>query len=338
MVDARHPKTISFSYEYHFSHQKRRRPMDLSLQKQYIEAYTERKKKELFERESKPLLSEKWQLADSYKVDKSLSVKCEYPHPNSKSCGKAIQNIYVIKSETGKLLKIGGTCLENILDIKKLKHIEKEEEKLNDSLTKAARNAENYAQKAYTPEEKEIILKNARAVNLIPSDYVPLLAAAIPLPNQLYRQLEQAVEVFRKERLIAAEMEKQRNQNRFVPQPYRPVQQPYHPAGQATRIVQPTKEYSSVIDWIERTNVMDLNSRQNAGRVIKSVFFYHLNKEKIPHVLFSDLLKPIVAHYALSEAEASELQVSFCDECKRIAQGYRYSITSNGLSDFYMVR
>lgn len=305
--------------------------MDLSLQKAYIEAYTERKMKELFERESQPLLSEKWQLADSYKVSKSLSVKCEYPHPNGKSCGKAIQNIFVIKSETGKLLKIGGTCLENILDIKKLKRIEREEEKLNESLEKAAQNSERYPQKAYTLEEKEIILKNAKEVNLVPSEYLPLLAAAVPLPNQLYRQLEWAVEVFRKERLIQAEMEMQRTRQRYVEQPYRPVQQP-------NRSIQQHKAYDSVFDWIERTHVTDLSVHSNAGRVVKSVFFYYLNEKKIPSGLFSDLLKPIAEHFSLSEADASELQVSFCDECKKIAQGYRYKTTPNGTSDFYLLR
>lgn len=298
--------------------------MDLSLQKAYIEAYTERKKKELFERESQPLLSEKWLLADSYKVSKSLSVKCEYPHPNGKACGKAIQNIFVIKSETGKLLKIGGTCLENILDIKKLKQIEREEEKLDESLEKATRNAEKYPQKAYTPEEKEIILRNAKELKLVPSEYLPLLAAAVPLPNQLYRQLEWAVEVFTKEKRITAEMEKQHNQNRFGRQPYRPIE--HH------------KVAETVFDWIERTHVTNLRVRSNTGRVVKSVFFYYLNEEKTPHGLFSEMLRPIVEHYRLSEAEATELQESFCDECKRIAQGYRYSITSNGPSDFYMVR
>ncbi|OUL08980.1 hypothetical protein B0533_06105 [Sedimentibacter sp. SX930] len=312
--------------------------MDLSLQQKYIEAYVERKKKEFFDSESKPLLSEKWQLADSYKVSKSLSVKCEYPHLNGKVCGKPIQNIFVIKSDTGKLLKIGGTCLENIVDVKNLLRIEKEKDKLKESLVKVARNAERYEWKAYTSEEKEIILKDARAVNLIPNEHLQLLDIGIPLPNQLYRQLERAVEVFRREKLIAVEMEKQRIQHRYN-QPSNHIFEQYQQSvGPPRRSIQKPQSYAGVIDWIGRTQVEHLDSHQNAVRVIKSVFFYYLKQQNIPHGLFSELLRPIAEHFALSDEEAFKLQSSYCEECKKLANSYQYSTTPKGASDFYLVR
>lgn len=290
--------------------------MDISIQEEYLKQYSKRKKQEIFAKSSGTLLGECWQLVDTYKTDSEHTLKCEFLHPNGKLCGKRIKNIYTIKSQSGKLLKVGSTCLSYIIDIKKIEKVDKAVEKLHKKIEKIKESNFYQPIKKFSTEERQQLYQQALIHDFIPGDVKELANEGIPLPESVYHDFEISLEILRKnQELLKKEQlfNSKKESYTFV----------------MSNVTNTFKNSQQAV-WARLKEKGPYNI-ETVGDVKKAIvntieeYIIFSKKEKIGILKYSELISPIVNYYRLEDNKAAKLKKQF------------YQYTWNQLKEIYLL-
>ncbi|WP_373751044.1 NUDIX domain-containing protein [Jeotgalibaca porci] len=136
----------------------------IALQEEYIQQYIKEKSRAVFEESNKKLLGEEWKLIQYTRVSDELKLKCQYPHESGRTCNKSIKNIYTIMSDSGKQLKVGGSCLNKVVPVKKIDQIMKKAEEIKSTVNAINKRYYNVPKKHFTLLQKQEIIQRANEV------------------------------------------------------------------------------------------------------------------------------------------------------------------------------
>lgn len=300
--------------------------MDIKIQEEYLNQYRKRKKQEIFDKTSKPLLNEYWKLVDTYKTDSEHALKCEFPHPNGKTCGRRIKKIYTIQNSAGSLLKVGGTCLSYVVDIKKLEKVDKVVEKLKKKTQQVNRSYGNNSQKNYTDEEKTTLLQRAAQAGLIPEDVEELLKEGVPLPSGVYIEINNSLEILR------------RNQDWWEKNRQSGAQSGWDSISMELAMTE--RKRMAVQERLEALGPEHLDTVGDVKKGLELAVEAHLllSKEyRLGIVKYSELIEPFITYYQLGEQGKVKLFTQFSGHVRDILEeSYLIPVFDKGTSDFHI--
>lgn len=160
------------------------------IQQEYLDQFIARASLAVFEDGTGALKNGPWHLVQHKRYSKELATTCDLIKENGKRCGREIQDVYYIKNASGKILKIGGTCMEKVVTVSHLTKIEKQGAVLRDTLVRVNQNYSQCPRTSLSKEEKEIIIEKLKGYNRLSDDIRMLYEAGAPLTEALYNGLK----------------------------------------------------------------------------------------------------------------------------------------------------
>lgn len=310
-----------------------------ALQQKYLEQFIKRKSQPIFKQNKQNLLGEEqWSLLLHEVVPKELSLKCEFPNEKGHPCNSNIRNIYTIQSASGKLLKVGSTCLEKVVPLKEINQIEKQAEKLKETMMKVNQTYGSIAKKIFTAEEKSELLEKAAQEGILSADVRVLLQEGVPLPEGMFTRihsdlfnLEQNRKQLEEKRRKAREKEKlwqeavQQRKVQLAVEKKKVV---------ISSIRSKNEELKARMEEAGLTSIQTIGDAKKAAEVGVLTHCMYAPPRKLNFWRYSDVVSEVMAHFDVQADKRQFFIEKTIEHAKEVLRGKGYNVFKESEDNF----
>ena len=295
-----------------------------ALQQEYLDQFIKRKSQPIFKQNKQNILgNEEWYLVLHEVVPKELRLKCEFPTENGNLCNRTIHNIYTIRSVSGKLLKVGSTCLGKVVPIKEIKKIEKEAGEIRDALQSMNRKYYPVSKKEFSANEKRELINRAIQEEILSKDITMLLQEGAPLSEGIYTRIE--TNLFNLEQHHKQE-ESRGKEQRKMETLYKKVK----PAS----IPSEKEELKKAINQSGLINIQTKGDARKAAELGFSIHVMYPPRRKRDFWRYSESVSEVMAYFDIHVNKRSDFIETMIKRSKEKLKASGYSIFQEKEDDF----
>lgn len=323
----------------------------IALQEEYIQQYIKEKSRAVFEESNKKLLGEEWKLIQYTRVSDELKLKCQYPHESGRTCNKSIKNIYTIMSDSGKQLKVGGSCLNKVVPVKKIDQIMKKAEEIKSTVNAINKRYYNVPKKHFTLLQKQEIIQRANEEGILPSDVQMLIDQGVLLPEAIYSGLEHNLfNLSQNRKLLKKQLEEERKRKQQAAKEYAKRKQTIAKREKERHKIIPNELIELVSskprhialqevmsEATKKVGIEKINTRGDAKKICEIAInaYYSFGRDKlIKFIRYSEVVREVGYHFSLKSDERDKFLTLTFEHAKTYLKENGFEIVSEKKKDF----